>query len=140
MEVANRILANNEDFSNAGGYTPSEGEIAASAAITQQLLANKSAKDAAESQTGCHKPFLMIGKKKRSYEKCMDDNKARKQKLEDERNALIRQQNELLKAKAMMPTVRKKFFQTPVGVATAVIGSLALVSLGILSYVKFIKK
>lgn len=91
LDVANVNLL--EDYSN---YTASKEEIEASAKLTQALIANQAAKKAREAETGCKKPFLNIGKKKKAYEACLSDSSAKKAEAiaEENKTAL-----ELAKAK-----------------------------------------
>ena len=128
MELANIHLR--ENFSNA----VSQEEIEAGTKLTEQLIAAKAARDAADSASGCTKPFFNVGKKKKEYEACLEKNKA------DKRAA-----TEALK-KALADSVVKKdvpkkkaFISTPAGIVVTILGTI-VIGTGIYLAVKHFNK
>lgn len=123
LDLANK----NTTFSNAGGnqYVTDE-EIQASAKLTQQLAANRAAAKQRELETGCHKPFLNVGKKKKAYLKCLQDAAERQAKANQP--VIV----ESPRSSTPPPATEPKFLGMPqtAGIAVVVVGIGVLGFLG----------
>lgn len=109
-------------FSNASGSYVSKEEIDATIKLTQQLAAANAAKKAAEAETGCHKPFPMLFKKKKAYLECM----ANSQKIKAD--ALKLANTPAPTAPVYVPPAPKKILgmEQSAGVAVIIFGTAAI--------------
>ncbi len=150
LDVANKNLL--EDFSNADADTyVNKDTIEATAKLSEALIANKAAKNALQATTGCKKPFLNIGKKKKAYQKCLDDSAAAKAKAQQDANRtqleLAKAQVEAAKYQAMSTRSAKtnddapKFLGMPqtIGIVVTVLGVTAI-GVGAVLAIKHFKK
>lgn len=117
-----------QDFVNAdGGMDAQQYEQAAkqTEGAIKTWLANRAAQTA---ETGCKKPIFNIGKKKQAYEKCLAENKAKRDAA-----------SYPTYTPSPSPVREKGFFETPAGITVAVVGTAALIT-GVIVLVKVLKK
>lgn len=117
-----------EVVSNADGAEYAE-LTQAGMTLLQQLADNKAKKTAMASSTGCKKPLINIGKKKKAYQKCLSDNEQKKADIEKRQEELLRLQRELAnKPKEKEATVFG--MRQDIGIPIVVLGSAVLLFLG----------
>lgn len=119
VELANK----NYSFSNAeGNQYVSDEQIQASIKLTEQLAKNRATAKSIEAETGCKKPLINIGKKKKAYEECLANAAAKKQAA---------QESYTPPPPARTPE-KKTFLGMPqdVGIVVTVLGSAAVLFLG----------
>lgn len=125
-EIANSKMG--QEVSNAdGGLSAAEYEALAKQTAAA-LQAAKAQRDAQTAATGCKKPILNIGQKKKDYEKCLADNRS-----------AANTPTYTPPAYAPYTPTSKPFFKTGAGVTVIVVGSLAL-ALGTFLLIKKFKK
>ena len=137
FQILNKAVARFTGYSeiansNFGNEPTSNMDAAEYEALAKQtsaaLQAAKAARDAETARTGCKKPILNIGQKKKDYEKCLADNKS-----------AANTPTYTPPAYTPYAPASKPFFKTGAGITVIVVGSLALV-LGTVLLIKKFKK
>ncbi len=72
-----------------------------SAVYAAQIAAAKAKRDALMSQTGCKKPVIMLGQKKKDYLKCLDNYKAKVAAAQEADREILRMQLEMRRLEAL---------------------------------------
>lgn len=72
-----------------------------SAALAAQIAEAKQKRDALMAQTGCKKPLIMAGQKKKDYLKCLENYKAKIEAAKQADRDLIRMQLEMKRLDAL---------------------------------------
>ncbi len=130
MNKSRIFLANARIFSSADGYQVSSEDIQATTQLAQQLAQLKAEKDRISAETGCTKPFLNIGKKKKEYEECLSNSAKKKEDLLRRQEDLLRQQRELADRSRRDEQSEKKMFlfmPQEIGIPVTILASVALI-------------
>lgn len=101
-----------------------------SAALAAQIAEAKRKRDALMSQTGCKKPLIMAGKKKKAYLACLDNYKAKVEAAKQADRDLIRMQLEMRRLEAL----QNKGLSTGAWIGISVGVVLVLTTAGIIIY------
>ncbi len=143
MNTSRTYLSNSQRFLSADGstgYTPSKQEIQESQDLTNQLLAARQKKLALEAETGCKKPLLNIGKKKKKYEQCLADNKKAKDDAAKREQEIIDMQRQAMNKPSVYtpPPPPKTFLFMPqeIGIPVVIIAASIIAFFG---YTKIIQ-
>lgn len=128
MEIANRRLnerhwgidASDDQIKQAGDLAKQTGDLA------KQLLEAQARKKQLEAETGCIKPLIMLGDKKKAYEACLQKAKATGYSPSPV-------------ATPPSPAPAPSFFNTPAGYVTIGVGVLVAIG-GTILAIKYLKK
>ena len=72
MELSNYHLTREQEYSNAADpVTAVAGAVTAMSKLKQQVSIAKAARDAKMAESGCNKPIINVGKKRREYLQCI---------------------------------------------------------------------
>lgn len=129
MNTSRIFVPNTRLFSSAdGGYQANSEDIQATTELAMQLAKLKAERDRMSAETGCTKPFLNVGQKKKDYEKCLSESARKKQDLLDRQEEILRQQRELADRRDSKPE-EKKFLGMPqeIGIPVTIIAGIALI-------------
>lgn len=100
------------------------------AALAAQIAEAKRKRDALMSQTGCNKPVIMLGQKKKDYLKCLENYKAKVEAAKQADRDLIRMQLEMRRLEAL----QNKGLSTGAWIGISVGVVLVLTTAGIIIY------
>lgn len=121
----------------ANEITPEQYEAMAkeSAKLAAQIAEAKAKRDALMSQTGCKKPFIMAGQKKKDYLKCLENYKAKVAAAQEADREILRMQLEMRRLEAL----QGKGLSTGAWIGISV-GAALLLTTAIIVIVKMNKK
>ncbi len=105
-----------------------------SAALAAQIAEAKNKRDALMAQTGCKKPLIMAGKKKKAYLACLENYKAKVEAAKQADRDLVRMQLEMRRLDAL----QNKGLSTGAWIAISV--GAALLITGVVVLVVKLKK
>ncbi len=106
-----------------------------SAKLAMQIAEAKRKRDELMSQTGCKKPVIMLGQKKKDYLKCLEGYKARVEAAKEADRALVRMQIELKRLEALQGKGLSTTMKWVIGGSIAAV----LITTGIIIVVKMNK-
>jgi len=128
------VAATNQ-WHNNGGPSPQQEQAALEELnkLREQIAKKKAERDAILAQTGCKKPIINVGKKKREYEDCIRKSIAAKARAEQAERDLRRmelelRQKELEKGPKVLAGIENKMVRNiAIGVGVAVLVGASII-------------